>query len=74
MDCNNTSSGLLHNSTLSSEEDDDVDEFFIAHIINEYKEIFLYKTSQKTSMLSSVQFIRDNKWSSLDMLWTISNG
>ena len=70
MDGNNTSSGLLHNSTLSSEEDDDVDEFFIAHIINEYKEIFLYKTS----MLSSAQFIRDNKWSSLDMLWTISNG
>ena len=39
--------------------DNDIDEFFITHIINEYKEIFLCKTSQRPSMLSGAQFIRD---------------
>ena len=33
MDSNSTSNGSLYESTSSSERDDDVDEFFIAHII-----------------------------------------
>ncbi|RVX03248.1 hypothetical protein CK203_019999 [Vitis vinifera] len=52
MDDNNTSSGSLCESTSSSEEDDDLDEIFIAYIMNEYEEIFLCKTPQRTSMLS----------------------
>ncbi|KAL6316556.1 hypothetical protein AAG906_018259 [Vitis piasezkii] len=52
MDDNNTSSGSLCKSTSSSEEDDDLDEIFIAYIMNEYEEIFLCKTPQRTSMLS----------------------
>ncbi|RVW53750.1 hypothetical protein CK203_068974 [Vitis vinifera] len=55
MDDNSTSSGSLYESTSSSEKDDDFDEIFIAHIMNEYEEIFLYKTSQRTSMLSGAQ-------------------
>ncbi|RVW82916.1 L10-interacting MYB domain-containing protein [Vitis vinifera] len=55
-DDNNTSSGELYDSTSSSEEGDDLDEIFIAHIMNEYEEIFLCKTSQRTSMLSGAQF------------------
>ena len=39
--------------------DNDINEFFIAHIINEYEEIFLCKTPQRPSMLSGAQFIRD---------------
>ncbi|RVX17484.1 hypothetical protein CK203_003860 [Vitis vinifera] len=56
MDDNSTSSGSLYESTSSSEEGDDLDEIFIAHIMNEYKEIFLCKTPQRTSMLSGAQF------------------
>ncbi|RVW82932.1 hypothetical protein CK203_038302 [Vitis vinifera] len=56
MDDNNTSSGELYDSTSSSEEGDDLDEIFIAHIMNEYEEIFLCKTPQRTSMLSGAQF------------------
>ena len=59
MDDNNTSCGSLYESTSSSEKDDDFDEIFIAHIMNEYEEIFLYKTSQRTSMLSGAQVVRD---------------
>ncbi|RVW89736.1 hypothetical protein CK203_047240 [Vitis vinifera] len=59
MDDNNTSSGELYESTSSSEEGDDLDEIFIAHIMNEYEEIFLCKTPQRTSMLSGAQFVRD---------------
>ena len=59
MDDNNTSSDSLCESTSSSEEDDDLDELFIAYIMNEYEEIFLCKTPQRTSMLSGTQFIRD---------------
>ena len=59
MDDNNTSSGELYDSTSSSEEGDDLDEIFIAHIMNEYEEIFLCKTPQRTSMLSGAQFVRD---------------
>ncbi|RVW84970.1 hypothetical protein CK203_039527 [Vitis vinifera] len=59
MDDNSTSSGSLYESTSSSEEGDDLDEIFIAHIMNEYEEIFLCKTPQRTSMLSGAQFVRD---------------
>ncbi|KAL6345953.1 hypothetical protein AAG906_025233 [Vitis piasezkii] len=59
MNHNITSSGSLYESISSSEEDDDLDEIFIAHIMNEYEEIFLCKTPQKTSILSSAQFIID---------------
>ena len=59
MDDNSTSSGSLYESTLSSKENDELDEIFIAHIMNEYEEIFLCKTSQRTSMLSGAQFVRD---------------
>ena len=59
MNHNITSSGLLYESISSSEEDDDLDEIFIAHIMNEYEEIFLCKTPQRTSILSSAQFIID---------------
>ena len=59
MDDNNKSNGSLYESTSSSKNDDDLDEIFIAYIMNEYKEIFLCKTSQRTSMLSGAQFIRD---------------
>ncbi|RVW22028.1 uncharacterized protein LOC104877720 isoform X1 [Vitis vinifera] len=59
MNDNNTSSGELYDSTSSSEEGDDLDEIFIAHIMNEYEEIFLCKTPQRTSMLSGAQFVRD---------------
>ena len=49
MDDNSTSSGSLYESSLyestsSFEEGDDLDEIFIAHIMNEYEEIFLCKT------------------------------
>ena len=44
MDDNSTSNGSLYESTSSSEEDDDLDEIFIAHMINEFEEIFLCKT------------------------------
>ena len=57
MDDNSTSSGSLYESISSSEEDDDLDEIFIAHIMNEYEEIFLCKTPQRTSMLSGAQFV-----------------
>ncbi|RVW84884.1 hypothetical protein CK203_039496 [Vitis vinifera] len=56
MDDNSTSSGSLYESTSYSEEGDDLDEIFIAHIMNEYEEIFLCKTPQRTSMLSGAQF------------------
>ncbi|KAL6322887.1 hypothetical protein AAG906_021021 [Vitis piasezkii] len=56
MDDNSTSSGSLYESTSSFEEDDDLDEILIAHIMNEYEEIFLCKTPQRTSMLSGAQF------------------
>ena len=59
MDDNNKSNGSLYESTSSSKKDDDLDEIFIAYIMNEYKEIFLCKTSQRTSMLSGAQFVRD---------------
>ena len=59
MNHNITSSGSLYESISSSEEDDDLDEIFIAHIMNEYEEIFLCKTPQRTSILSSAQFIID---------------
>ena len=59
MDDNNKSNGSLYESTSSSKNDDDLDEIFIAYIMNEYKEIFLCKTSQRTSMLSGAQFVRD---------------
>ena len=57
MDDNNTSSGELYDSTSSSEEGDDLDEIFIAHIMNEYEEIFLCKTPQRTPL--GAQFVRD---------------
>ena len=41
MDDNNTSNGSLYELTSSSEGDDDVNEFFVVHIIYKYKEIFL---------------------------------
>ena len=44
MDDNRTSNGLLHESTSSFEEDNDLDEIFIVHIYNEYAKIFLCKT------------------------------
>ena len=44
MDDNSISSGSLYESTSSSKEDDDLNEIFIAHIMNEYEEIFLCKT------------------------------
>ena len=44
MDDNSTNSGSLYESTSSSEEDDDLDENFIAHVMNEFEEIFLCKT------------------------------
>ncbi|RVX07516.1 hypothetical protein CK203_025219 [Vitis vinifera] len=56
MDDNSTSSGSPYESTSSFEEDDDLDEIFIAHIMNEYEEIFLCKTPQRTSILSGAQF------------------
>ena len=59
MDDNSTSSGSPYESTSSFEEDDDLDEIFIAHIMNEYEEIFLCKTPQRISMLSGTQFLRD---------------
>ena len=59
MDDNNKSNGSLYESTSSSKNDDDLDEIFIAYIMNEYKEIFLCKTSQRTSMLSGAHFVRD---------------
>ena len=59
MNDNSTSSGSLYESTSSSEEDDGLDEIFIAHIMNQYEEIFLCKTPQRTSMLSGAQFVRD---------------
>ena len=51
MDDNNLSNGSLYESTSSSEGDDDVNEFFVVHIIYKYKEIFLWKTPQMISML-----------------------
>ena len=76
MHNSHTSCDSLYDSTSSFEGNNDVDEFFfIAHIINEYEEIFLCKTLQRTSMLSGAQFVRDMiDGSPLDMLWTISNG
>ena len=59
MNDNSTSSGSLYESTSSSEKDDDLDEIFISLIMNEYEEIFLCKTPQRTSMLSGAQFVRD---------------
>ena len=59
MDDNRTSNGLLHESTSSFEEDNDLDEIFIVHIYNEYAKIFLCKTPQRKSMLSGAQFVRD---------------
>ena len=44
MDDNNISNGSLYESTSSSKEDNDLDEIFITHIMNEYGEIFLCKT------------------------------
>ena len=44
MDDNSIRSGSLYESTSSSKEDDDLNEIFIAHIMNEYEEIFLCKT------------------------------
>ena len=41
------------------EGDNDVYDFFITHIINKYEKIFLCKTSQRTSMLSGIQLVRD---------------
>ena len=72
MDGNNTSSGLLHNSTLSSEEDDDVDEFFIAHIIWVWGNISMQDTSKDINVKWCIICKRYDKWSSLNMLWTIS--
>ena len=59
MGDNNTSSGSLYELISSFKGDNDVDEIFIAHIMNEYEEIFLWKTTQKTSMLSGAQFVSD---------------
>ena len=59
MDDNSISNGSLYESTLSSKENDDLDEIFITHIMNEYEKIFLCKTPQRISMLSSAQFVRD---------------
>ena len=59
MDDNSTNSGSLYESTSSSEKDNDLYEIFIVHIMNEYEEIFLCKTPQRISMLSSAQFVRD---------------
>ena len=59
MDDNNKSNGSLYESTSSTKKDNDLDEIFIAYIMNEYEEIFLCKTSQRTSMLSGAQFVRD---------------
>lgn len=36
MDGNSTSNGSLYDLTSFSKGDDDVDEFFVAHVINEY--------------------------------------
>ena len=44
MDDNSISSGSLYESISSSKKDDDLNEIFIAHIMNEYEEIFLCKT------------------------------
>ena len=41
MGDNNTSSGSLYELISSFKGDNDVDEIFIAHIMNEYEEIFL---------------------------------
>ena len=70
MDDNSISSDSLYDSTSYFERDDDVDEFFIAQIINEYEKIFLFKTPQRTSMLSGAQFVRDiyDRQSPSDML------
>ena len=59
MDDNSTNSGSLYESTSSSEKDNDLYEILIVHIMNEYEEIFLCKTPQRISMLSSAQFVRD---------------
>lgn len=59
MDDNSTNSGSLYESTSSSEKDNDLYEIFIVHIMNEYEKIFLCKTPQRISMLSSAQFVRD---------------
>ena len=56
---NSTSSGSLYESNSSSEEDDDLDEIFISLIMNEYEEIFLCKTPQRTLMLNGAHFVRD---------------
>ena len=58
MDDNSISSGSLYESISSSKKDDDLNEIFIAHIMNEYEEIFLCKTPQRTSILSGAQFVR----------------
>ena len=52
MDDGKKSSGSLYESTLFFEDDDDLDEIFIAHIMKKYEEIFLSKSPQRTSMLS----------------------
>ena len=41
MDDNNPSSGSLYESTSSSEEDDDLDEIFIAHVMNVRKYFYV---------------------------------
>ena len=50
MDDNNTSSSSRYKSTSFFEEDDDLNKNFIAHIMNEYEEIFLSKTPHRILM------------------------
>ena len=59
MDDNSANNDSLYESTSSFEEDDDSDDIFITHIMNEYEEIFLCKTPQRTSLLSGAHFVRD---------------
>lgn len=70
MDDNSTSSGSLYESTSSLDRDDNVDEFFIVDIINEYGEIFLHKTPALKDINVKCCTIceRYDRWSSSHML------
>ena len=72
MDSNSISNGSLYESTSSFERDNDVDEFFIAHIIWVWGNISMQDTSKDINVKWCIICKRYDKWSSLNMLWTIS--
>ena len=75
MDDDNKSSRSLYEATSSSEDDDDLDEVFIDQIMKECEEIFLSKTPQRDIYVKRCTICkRYTRWSSSNMLRTVSNG